>query len=83
MRYPGTTAVCQVCGQVYEKAKGHNCPGPRTRATRLLGILSVITLLALFDAWYIAAASGLNVPPVRWAIQVCAVSLACSRPIRA
>lgn len=31
MRYEGETAVCYVCGQVYVKAKGHNCPGPRTR----------------------------------------------------
>lgn len=27
--YPGTTAVCYVCGAVYAKDKGHNCPGPR------------------------------------------------------
>ena len=24
--YPGTTAVCGKCGEVYVKAKGHNCP---------------------------------------------------------
>lgn len=29
--YPGTTAVCMVCGAVYVKAKGHDCQGPRTR----------------------------------------------------
>jgi hypothetical protein len=29
--YPGTTAVCYVCGEVYVKDKGHNCPGPRQR----------------------------------------------------
>ena len=24
--YPGSTAVCGNCGEVYYKAKGHNCP---------------------------------------------------------
>jgi len=26
MWYPGTTAVCGKCGEVYYKSKGHNCP---------------------------------------------------------
>jgi hypothetical protein len=29
MRYEGTTGVCYVCGEVYVKDKGHNCPGPK------------------------------------------------------
>lgn len=24
--YPGTTAVCSTCGEVYYKTNGHNCP---------------------------------------------------------
>ena len=58
------TAVCYVCGQVYIKAKGHDCPGPRriarlrwitrTRAGRNAMAWAVLWCLTMAASWYVS-----------------------------